>query len=464
MVVSSALLAASLASSAGLAGSYRVEVRSTSSHEQLRLNARLGKGYLVLKRDGRFDICADLEQSGFWRLEGNQVVLATDGFMQIRWPVSSDTLKKRWPKNELEGFVLQMTPQGALILPSEVKGRKAAVFWPMPQRSTRELLRISESDDPTPEQSEARALLLDVAQDDWQPLLDVVSSPKENLNLRIWAAVILTSVRSPLSKERAAELIPRISVPENRKMEPNLRSALGFSITRFPTPRAVDLLLNAVADNNASSWVAARAIEALADPRHSSVILKWLENSPSDQRGPYFRALAGMAAPEGLPIARAHVSDASVDPQDEAHGYIARVSTDKAEVHKSLRFLMEVAMSPNPFRDSDAVRLIRESARSEALPYLIMILESDSQPDARAGAAEALGTLGDSRAVPALIEALNRRVNFEASPQESHVRQSAAESLSTLQELRAQRRLEPTPPPPKLPAPAKKHSSPSRWR
>lgn len=106
------------------------------------MGAYFNPHYLVMRPRFEF-VLAGGEQRGYWRQEGSKYVLVFDGLFSAHSTEAEEVLRKKMPKNHLEGLVLERGPEGTLFLRKWGQDWGPVVYRPLPRRSISELVKLS---------------------------------------------------------------------------------------------------------------------------------------------------------------------------------------------------------------------------------------------------------------------------------------------------------------------------------
>lgn len=170
---------------------------------------------------------------------------------------------------------------------------------------------------------------------------------------------------------------------------------------RIRDPGVIESLIQHMHNPFGERWMrgslAALALQQMAEPLAVPGLMALARPAGHFyERGPAIRALAGVGTPEAI------------------------------------RFLIEILESADPGDQNvkrDAAWALRESKAPEAVPALLEYLRTAPWQNERLYAIRALGKIGDARAVPALLEALN-----QYAPQSKHLRKQAARALAVFED------------------------------
>lgn len=410
-------------------GSYRPDLSRTPKNSRDPLAAYFGRAYLVIRANGSFELCG-IEQKGFWRGDKARYILNYDGFFFVRAKASPDEVRRMMPSSNLEGMVLKPGPGNTLVLKDWGSVRGPVIFRPMPRRNVTELIRVSNTDDHHGREAFEAVMLR--REGDWDGFLRIAADAKEPWRLRSWAALLLRGVKSPQAVESTARLISNLKSTENGR-EGTIRRNLAEVVAEHPTKPAVVTLLGALERGLIDASVVAKAMAELKDREYIPVLIKWLSSSREYDRLETLEALTIMDAVEALPMARDLTEDPKESVQLKAYGLIARLSPDPAERTAAIHRVAKWIKSSHFLLPFSAVDALCASNHPDALPYLVAILLSDLPAINRRNTAYALGKLGDPRAVPALLEAKNRRYSMDNWAIESEAQRAAVEALIAIE-------------------------------
>lgn len=266
--------------------------------------------------------------------------------------------------------------------------------------------------------------------------------------------LLLQELDSPLSsrRERAVELLaeageeqalPALLSLVRREKHPLVRwkalRALSHLAgetagpTELPSPEEVsswrnealaDLLGRLESEQASQRWEAAEGLGELGDPRAIPALVQALRDPHAFVRWAAAQAIGRIGGEEAisllLPLLQE--SDALVRRSAaDALGYL-----DAPEVRRSLRRALR---DPDPTVRRNAIEAVARLDDREAVGILAAMLTSSDDLWVRYSAAEALGVVGDHRAIAALIEA--------AQDRQVLLRRAAVRSLGLLRDSRA---------------------------
>lgn len=413
-------------------GAYQADLSRVKSPEgKSVMPAYFNQGSLVLNPNGTF-VMAGLNQEGYWRTEEQKHILVFDGFFRAQSRKPEAELRKVWPKNHLEGLILEPGPTGTLILSEWGRGWGPVIFRPKPKQTMTELLVASNTDDLTPAAEEAMALFWPRLQDEWPEVIRFINDAGRTWEQRSWAAILLINLKNPKGLGEAARLIFDLKPTNVKGRDGTIRRGLARAVARTPSDATGDLLIDAVKEGLLQASDVAPALGRLKRKKDVPLLIEWLDSKREYDRIHSLEALTQIAVEEALPSARRLTADPQESVQLAAHGLLARVSKDPAEKKSSIIALGKWIKSKEFLLPFAAIDALCESKAPEALPHLAAILVSDMPALYRRNTATALGDLGDLRAVPALIEAVGRESGIDDWVAESEVARAAAEALVKL--------------------------------
>ncbi len=402
------------------------------------MGAYFNPHYLVIRPRFEF-VLAGAEQRGYWRPEGGKYILVFDGFFASRSSEPEEVLRKKVPKNHLEGLVLEQGPKGTLILSKWGQDWGPVIYRPLPRRSISELVKLSSTyneafgTEKMGAVDEASNALIDRVNSDWFEILGFINDPKQSWDHRIWAAINLGSLKDSKGIEEAARMIPFVKDNEGKKREASLRRILSRPAAKRPTDQTADLLIKFQSQGLLQPADVAPALGGLKREKDIDLLISWLDSEREFDKAYSLQALTQLSASKALPKASQLANDPKVSVQLAAHALIARTTPDELERKASVRSIAKWTKGGDFMTPSYAVDALVNSRAPEAFPYLVALLNSDASSMLRANVAIDLGELGDLRAVPALLEAKRREVRgTDDWPGEARVMKSASEALVKL--------------------------------
>lgn len=435
--VIAALLIASTADQFPI-GSYKPDISGVPKDAKGIMGAYFNLHYLVISPGFNFTLAGG-EQRGYWRQEGKKYVLVFDGFFAAPSSEPEEVLRKKVPKNHLEGLVLEKGPNGTLILNKWGQDWGPVIYRPLPRRSITELVKLSSTyneafgTEKMGAVDEAHCALIDRVNSDWFELLMFINDPKQSWDHRIWAAINLGSLQNSKGIEEAVRMIPVIKDPEGKKREASLRRILSRLAAKRPTDQTAERLIKYQIQGLLRAADVAPALGRLKREKHTNLLIGWLSSEKEFDKIYSLQALTELAAIGALPQARQLVNDPQVSVQLAAHALIARTTPDELERKASVRSIAKWTKGGDFMTPSYAVDALVNSRAPEAFPHLVALLSSDASSILRSNVADDLGDLGDLRAVPALLEARQRRAaDMDGWPGEARVIRSASEALVKL--------------------------------
>jgi HEAT repeat protein len=161
-----------------------------------------------------------------------------------------------------------------------------------------------------------------------------------------------------------------------------------------------------------------------------------LSSSVMEERRDAVTRLGAMARPDAARVAVAGLSDASPIVRATAARAVLSLPADEAA-----RLLLPLLRDKQEFVRRETAYALGLTRSASAADELIVLLARDKEAGVRGAAAVALGQIGDARAVPALSEALGRRirasgilsrVTFRKTEENDFVRRAAAISLGEI--------------------------------
>lgn len=435
--VIAALLIASTADQFPI-GSYKPDISRVPKDAKGIMGAYFNLHYLVISPGFNFTLAGG-EQRGYWRQEGNKYILVFDGFFAAPSSEPEEVLRKKVPKNHLEGLVLEKGPKGTLILKKWGRDWGPVIYRPLPRRSITELVKLSSIYDETFDDQrlggveEAHYSLIDRVNSDWSELLMLINDPKQSWDDRSWAAINLYSLHDSKGLEQVTRMIPSVKVSGRDRHEYVLRQTLSSAAARRPTDYIVDRLIEYQGQGLLLPSDVAKALGRLKRQKDTDLLISWLDSEREFDKIDSLQALTALSAVKALPRARQLVNDSEVSVQLAAHGLIARTTPDEKERKASVTSIAKWTKSGDPMIPFYAVNALVNSRAPEAFPYLVALLNSDASSMLREKVAIDLGELGDLRAVPALLEARQRQAaDLDDWAGEARVIRSASEALVKL--------------------------------
>jgi hypothetical protein len=419
-------------------GSYKPDISGVSKEGKSVMGAYFNLHYLVMSPGFKFTLAGG-EQRGYWRQEGGKYILVFDGFFAVPSVEPEEVLRKKVPKNHLEGLVLEKGPKGTLILKQWGQDWGPVIYRPLPRRSISELVKLSSTYDyvfgteKMGAGEEAHNALIDRVNSDWSDLLMFINDPNQSWDHRSWAAINLGSLKDSKGIEEAARMIPAVKDPEGKKREASLRRILSRPAAKRPTDQTADLLIKFQSQALLQPADVAPALGRLKREKDTDLLIGWLDSAREYDKAYSLQALTQLSASKALPKARQLSNDPKVSVQLAAHALIARTTPDEIERKASVRSIAKWTKGGDFMTPSYAVDALVNSRAPEAFPYLVALLSSDASSILRSNVADELGELGDLRAVPALLEARQRQAaDMDDWPGEARAIRSASEALVKL--------------------------------
>lgn len=411
-------------------GTYRVDV----SHAPKRYRGMLGlvfKGYVAFYPQGSSYFFSPYEedapgQSGYWRWEGNRLILVHDGILSFRGAEPRSALMKLWPTSHVDGYVLRRSSGDSFVLSSFGAIDGPIYFRPMPRRSVAQLLDTSSLQTDTPAGDEAyHALKIDIERS-WPDMLRYIGEPQRSMDHRSWASILMHGLRSPEGINAIADWILQEPASNSRRILRPLASV----VARHPTLEAVEKLVEAEDRKLVPASVVAEAIGRLGHERHLPTLLEWTKREEQYVIANSLSAIATIRGEAGLDRARELTGHAESLVQAAANGLILKASPDASERAVALRELYRIGRDSGFSQAARVVDALIDSGRPEVVPILIAFLETHPSYIVQRDSATGLGKLLDRRAVPSLIAVKQSREH------EVEVRRAAAEALDLFDRAR----------------------------
>ncbi len=223
---------------------------------------------------------------------------------------------------------------------------------------------------------------------------------------------------------------------DKRAIEPLFNRLSNSSLCDYPyaaqvlgklgDKRAIKPLINRLSDSNSGvSSSAAQALGKLGDKRAVRLLITRLSDSSSGVRSNAAQALGELGDKRAIEPLINRLSDSDLNIRSNAAQALEKLDTTKEQM---VAGYVEALDSPDLFVRRDATEALGKLGNKRAIETLINKL-SDSSSGVSSNAAEALGRLGNKRAVEPLIKALG--------DPDSYVRRDAAEALGRLGNKRA---------------------------
>ena len=404
------------------------------------MGAYFNPHYLVIRSRFEFEL-AGAEQRGYWRKEGGKYILVFDGLFAVPSVEPEEVLRKKVPRNHLEGLVLEQGPKGTLILRKWGQDWGPVIYRPLPRRSISELVKLSSTyneafgTEKMGAVDEAHSALIDRVNSDWPEILSFINDPKSTWDHKIWAAINLGSLKDSKGIEEAARMIPAVKDHEGKKREASFRRILSRPAAKRPTDQTADLLIKFQSQGLLQPADVASALGRLKRQKDIDLLISWLDSEREFDKIYSLQALTASSAGKALLRARQLGNDSKVSVQLAAYGLIARITKDEKERKASVSAIAKWTKSGDFMTPSYAVDALVNSRAPEAFPHLVALLSSDASSILRSNVADDLGELGDLRAVPALLEARQRQrqaADMDDWPGEARAIRSASEALVKL--------------------------------
>lgn len=398
-------------------GSYRADIASAPKKSRGVFEAIYGSTILRLEPDGTFQNYVGHESwGGFWRHEGDRVILINQGFLTIPFPIPDDVLRASTPKNHGEGLLLRVGAGGTLVLSEFGAVTGPLVFRKLPRRSTLELLRLASSDEVTGESSDAyETLVADASRVD--ELLGFVNDGRQTFDIRFWAAAAMDSVRDAAQMPRLMPFLRDLKQGRLTEREhTSLRRYIWNCLCRRATVPIARALRSASTGapyeraNLARAYGRARLDEGLAE------LTEWLGDETPSVRRESCNALRLLAARDRLPELRRVRSDPDVSVAVAAHHAVIALSPDPEERAHAVADVAKLLRA-----DAYLERSVVEAIASDpvaGVPHLANLLENDPDLEVRRYAVDHLGEISSPAAVHALMMAKSWLLASDTEPYE----------------------------------------------
>lgn len=274
-------------------------------------------------------------------------------------------------------------------------------------------------------------------------LIQTLQDTREDSGVRRRSFIALGKMRDPRSLEPLVAAIrdpdpeirdivrhylfddPRVGdlvAPLLDDSDPAVRRIAAHILGQISDPRALDGLIDACREHD--DWLALHLLAKYTDPRIPMLVLASLRSDTADVRQTATDLLPSIFGSAALRLLRVMATDPAPLVRAAAIQALAELG-DRAAIGDILPLL----------RDAD--RWVREKAveavgafkAAKALDPLMALLADDPEWSVRASAAEALGRLGDPRAIGVLTQALR---DDGGSGNDYEVRDKAREALALL--------------------------------
>ncbi|MGV3614545.1 MAG: HEAT repeat domain-containing protein [Fimbriimonas sp.] len=382
---------------ASLIGTYQADVSHAPAQSRGTL-ATIYQGSLHLHPDGTFDF-STLRQSGFWRRQGNRLVLVHSGFFGTMYPVPDAVLRRRWPKGELEGIVLDVRPDGTLSLPRFGRVAGPLRFKKVPRRSTLALLRASFRD--TPESMAAFMTLTDEIPAREGDLLRIIGDPRMAAVDRRWSTFFIEDEMSPAARLKATGMLltsgKELAVRERKAFF----HALSTNLLEVATPAMMPSMLDAYRMGRVRGKPLADAIGRLKYEPGISILRRLAVSEKEFEGSAAVRALGAFpyeGAVDALTMVEHHPEATRRIAYYEAVLGLSREPERRRKAVEALGRLLDKA----EYQNKTILEALGGSGERAALPILVARLERGDDYDRRIAAAQ-IARLGFPEGVPALL-------------------------------------------------------------
>ena len=232
-----------------------------------------------------------------------------------------------------------------------------------------------------------------------------------------------------MTEQRIADFIPAL-VDSDEGVRRYGRRLLAIDDEARVAPFLTESLSSA---NDRVRWSAAVALGRLGDPVASDVLVEALDDGDETARQGAAAALANLGDVRALPVLAAGLSDGDKTIRRRSAEMLG-VLGDSGAVQHLLAALKDPAIRVRLAATRSVRKLDMAEHRAEAVVALMEVLERKSYDSThhrlREETAQALGQLGDSRAIPTLVAALEYRYD-------SDLHSCAAEALGEIGDPRA---------------------------
>lgn len=362
---------------------------------------------LLLDRDGRFYLSPIAR--GFWRREENRLILMNDRHFMVQTTVPDALLKQRYPQSIFEGMVVEVKSRNELLLHRWGSEVGPFTFRRKPRQSTLQMVKDGISGVDYLHNS---VLFTWEAEERFDDLLAIIRDPRHDSETKFWAGTEIRPGITPAQLDRLIRFLHDYQDPNVPEKDLRLiRVGLSLALLRMPDDSAFaaafamrklskippSTLLRSIAEHNRTNWL--------------NFVDEQVNSPLEDQAAIAIGYAAQMGHKPALP--RARQLAASFTPWGRVRGMAAvvRLSEDRQEKIDAMRKLKSYwgkATSQGGWTSDDIIlEAWGTSGLREAVPLLVWVLESASEPQDRLSAAKHLGNLRFPEAVPALLNAKN---------------------------------------------------------
>ena len=402
-------------SSASLVGSYAPSVRSPYKKDRELLQTIFAPNFpLVLTSKGEFTFC-DEGREGFWRCEGNQLVLINSRFFGMIFPVPDALLRKSNPgSNSLKGYRLRIQPDGSLILHNINQLRGDVVYRKKPRKSTKQLIRLASPDDGTITSNmiEAFTILAEERVTRFKDMLAIALDLQADFASRVGVVTMLGMEASSQfdADLRAAQLKVDASPWPKRDKKLALKT-LNYALARSPNPEVSALLFDRT---DVASYMLERSVETSRYRPSVERVRKMFNDKSTSMQASGCRIARLSGLNEMLPDCRKLLESADVHVRIGAAAAVFALSPDAPEKAAMIKSIVNILESPGvDYSRMTALDALAETHSPLAIEPLLTCLKTDSDMTYRRIAAQKLKLLGLPQAVPGLLIALKQAVSKE---------------------------------------------------
>ncbi|MEZ0326896.1 MAG: hypothetical protein ACAH95_13435 [Fimbriimonas sp.] len=398
---------------ASLVAGYKADWSQASGSKDA-LKAFFGLSTLRLSPNGHFTLIGE-RMKGFWRRDGERIVLVFDGFFGHPFPIPDDLLKKATPSNSLHGLVLRIRSNNTLMLEQFGTVKGPVRFNKLPARPLHKLLELSnavESEDDLPGM-DAYQELADRLPTDWPALMDYIANRKNPLALRTWATYFFPNVpQTGLNQAVKLLDLPELRDFSSRQKSRLVRSLVG-NLARSATPAVAAALLENEKTLRINASELADAIGNAGYEPGLPRLLELLVDKSEWTRSKCLDALRKLKAKPHLTTVLKSVGDSEPMVRVAAWAAVLDLSLDISQRRMAIHQLAKLFDS-DTFVNDDILEALGRSHLPDGLPYLSNRLLNVNNPREQAVAARALGEIRLPAAAAALMQ--GKRLGEMAAP------------------------------------------------
>ena len=365
-------------------------------------------GSLYLQQNGQFTYPVS-QREGYWHVSHGRVILMFDSIFALRLPTPTALLKTGWPKNELEGLVLHVQPDGVLWFNSSGTLGGPVFYHQQYAQATLSLLRNMVKDE---NDMESFIELWDQANARWPELLSIANDPDTPYRIRSEAAGILPPSYGrqdqKLSLQNVRSMLNVFEHLSTRGLtEPQKNSLFSVLARKICTSGYTELTGRVFAKAKAFGIKTSRIYTLMGDSGYLEGIPELeagTNSTDAKERQAACAALEKLDSKSSLPVFKRLTTDQDEQIRFHAELAIAKLSEDPKEQLKAMKSFMKL-LKGNPYREAIIAEGLGNTKSRLALPLLVNMLENGTDEFGCRTAATQLGDLGFPEAVPALIRA-----------------------------------------------------------